>query len=63
MLPLIGFAIALAVGLTPEFLPIILSVTQAQGALQMAHRKVIVRQLCTSILSSSVHTSINRPIK
>jgi Mg2+-importing ATPase len=39
------FAIALAVGLTPEFLPIILSVTQARGALEMAKSRVIVRQL------------------
>jgi Mg2+-importing ATPase len=39
------FAVALAVGLTPEFLPLILTVTQAQGALRMAHSKVIVRQL------------------
>jgi Mg2+-importing ATPase len=39
------FAVALAVGLTPEFLPMILTVTQAQGALQMARSKVIVRRL------------------
>ena len=39
------FAVALAVGLTPEFLPIIVSVTQAEGALKMARSKVIVRQL------------------
>jgi Mg2+-importing ATPase len=39
------FSIALAVGLTPEFLPMILSVTQAEGALRMARSKVIVRQL------------------
>jgi Mg2+-importing ATPase len=39
------FAIALAVGLTPEFLPMITSVTLAQGALRMARKKVIVKHL------------------
>jgi Mg2+-importing ATPase len=39
------FAVALAVGLTPEFLPMILTVTQAEGAVRMARAKVIVRQL------------------
>jgi Mg2+-importing ATPase len=39
------FAIALAVGLTPEFLPMITTVTLGQGALRMARRKVIVKHL------------------
>jgi len=39
------FAIALAVGLTPEFLPMITSVTLARGAVAMAKRKVIVKHL------------------
>ena len=39
------FAVALAVGLTPEFLPMITSVTLARGAVQMARRKVIVKHL------------------
>ena len=39
------FAVALAVGLTPEFLPMIVSVTLAQGALRMARQKVIVKHL------------------
>jgi Mg2+-importing ATPase len=39
------FAIALAVGLTPEFLPMITTVTLAQGAVQMAHQGVIVKRL------------------
>jgi P-type Mg2+ transporter len=39
------FAVALAVGLTPEFLPMIVSVTLAQGAVHMARRKVIVKHL------------------
>ncbi|HEX9068459.1 MAG TPA: HAD-IC family P-type ATPase, partial [Ktedonobacterales bacterium] len=39
------FAIALAVGLTPEFLPMITTVTLGQGALHMAKRKVIVKHL------------------
>src|SRR5262249_52399905 len=39
------FAIALAVGLTPEFLPMITSVTLGQGALHMARQKGIVKHL------------------
>ncbi len=39
------FSVALAVGLTPELLPMIVSVTLASGAVRMARRKVIVKQL------------------
>jgi Mg2+-importing ATPase len=39
------FALALAVGLTPELLPMIVSVTLARGALRMAKQKVIVKRL------------------
>jgi Mg2+-importing ATPase len=39
------FAVALAVGLTPEFLPMITSVTLAKGAVAMSREKVIVKQL------------------
>lgn len=39
------FALALAVGLTPEFLPMITTVTLAQGAMRLGRRKVIVKQL------------------
>src|SRR5262245_7793789 len=39
------FALALAVGLTPEFLPMIMTVTLGQGAVRMARRKVIVKHL------------------
>jgi Mg2+-importing ATPase len=39
------FSVALAVGLTPEFLPMITTVTLAQGAIRMAREKVIVRHL------------------
>lgn len=39
------FSIALAVGLTPEFLPMITTVTLGQGALKMARQKVIVKHL------------------
>ncbi|MEZ4867494.1 MAG: magnesium-translocating P-type ATPase [Caldilineaceae bacterium] len=39
------FAIALAVGLTPELLPTIITVTLAQGAQRMAALGVIVRRL------------------
>ena len=39
------FAVALGVGLTPEFLPMITSVTLTQGALRMAREQVIVKHL------------------
>jgi Mg2+-importing ATPase len=39
------FAVALAVGLTPEFLPMIMQVTLAQGAVHMARQQVIVKHL------------------
>ena len=39
------FAVALAVGLTPEFLPMITTVTLAKGAVRMARQKVIVKSL------------------
>jgi P-type Mg2+ transporter len=39
------FAVALGVGLTPEFLPMIGSVTLAQGAIRMARDQVIVKHL------------------
>lgn len=38
------FAIALAVGLTPELLPMVISVTLAHGALRMAKAQVIVKR-------------------
>lgn len=39
------FAVALAVGLTPELLPMITTVTLAAGAVHMAKKKVIVKNL------------------
>lgn len=39
------FALAVAVGLTPELLPMLTTVTLSKGALAMARRKVIVKQL------------------
>ena len=41
------FAVALAVGLTPELLPMVVSVTLARGALRMAKQRVIVKQLAS----------------
>lgn len=39
------FAIAVAVGLTPEMLPMIVSATLARGAVAMSRRRVIVKRL------------------
>ena len=39
------FAVALAVGLTPELLPMIVTVTLARGAVRMSKRKVVVKRL------------------
>ncbi|MBS3651585.1 magnesium-translocating P-type ATPase [Pseudaminobacter sp. 19-2017] len=39
------FALALAVGLTPELLPMVVSVTLARGAIRMANKQVIVKRL------------------
>jgi Mg2+-importing ATPase len=39
------FALAVAVGLTPEMLPMIVTSTLARGAVQLARRKVVVKRL------------------
>lgn len=39
------FALALAVGLTPQLLPVIISINLAKGAKRMAGKKVIVKRL------------------
>lgn len=39
------FALALAVGLTPELLPMIMTVTLSRGAIRMAKKSVIVKRL------------------
>lgn len=39
------FAVALAVGLTPELLPMIVSVTLARGAMRLGRSRVIVKRL------------------
>ncbi|POR47134.1 magnesium-translocating P-type ATPase [Bosea psychrotolerans] len=39
------FAVALAVGLTPELLPMVMTVTLARGAVRMAASKVVVKRL------------------
>ncbi|HZX31989.1 MAG TPA: magnesium-translocating P-type ATPase [Rhodocyclaceae bacterium] len=41
------FAVALAVGLTPELLPMVVSVTLSRGAVRMAASKVIVKRLAS----------------
>ena len=39
------FAVALAVGMTPEMMPMIITVTLAQGAKRMTRKKVLVKQI------------------
>src|SRR5581483_7563343 len=39
------FSVALAVGMTPEMMPLIVTVTLAQGARRMTTKKVLVKQL------------------
>ncbi len=39
------FSVAVAVGLTPEFLPMIMSVTMGRGSVKMAKKGVIVKRL------------------
>lgn len=41
------FALALAIGITPELLPVILTITLAKGARKMAKKKVIVKELAS----------------
>ncbi|MGA2722333.1 MAG: magnesium-translocating P-type ATPase [Bryobacteraceae bacterium] len=39
------FSVALAVGMTPEMMPMIITIALAQGARRMARKKVLVKQL------------------
>jgi len=48
------FAVALAVGLTPEFLPVISAVTLTRGAIQLANSKVIVKHLSAIQIFGSI---------
>jgi len=41
------FALALAVGLTPELLPMVVTVTLGKGALRLAQRRVVVKRLAS----------------
>ncbi len=45
LLQSLTFAVALAVGLTPELLPMITTVTLSRGAMRLAAKKVIVKRL------------------
>src|SRR5450756_2853145 len=51
------FAVALAVGLTPELLPMVVSVTLTRGALRMAALKVIVKRPSAIQDLSLIHIS------
>ncbi len=54
------FAVALAVGLTPEFLPMITAVTLSRGAVHMARRQVIVKNLAAIQNFGSIDMSVQR---
>lgn len=41
------FALALAVGITPETLPIVITISLSKGAIKMAKEKVIIKKLST----------------
>jgi len=41
------FALALAIGITPEILPIIMTVALSRGAIKMAEEKVVVKRLAS----------------
>ena len=41
------FAVAIAIGLTPELLPVIISVALSRGSIRMAKKEVIVKNLST----------------
>ena len=41
----LGFAVALAVGLTPELLPMVVTVSLSRGALRLARQQVIVKRM------------------
>jgi Mg2+-importing ATPase len=58
------FAVALAVGMSPELLPAIVSVTLSAGARAMGRRGVIVRRL-EAIENSAAWTSCvpTRPVR
>jgi Mg2+-importing ATPase len=42
------FAVALAVGLTPELLPMVVTVTLSRGALRLAAKRVVVKRLAAT---------------
>lgn len=41
------FAVAIAVGLTPELLPVVMTITLSRGSLRMAKKHVVVRHLAS----------------
>ncbi len=41
------FALALAVGITPEVLPVIMTITLSRGALRLARKKVVTKRLAS----------------
>ncbi len=45
LLTSLTFAVAVAVGLTPEFLPMVMSVTMSRGSIRMNQKGVIVKRL------------------
>ena len=58
------FALALAVGITPEVLPIIVTLTLARGALRMSRNQVVVKRLAAWRTSAtSTCSAATRPAR
>ena len=49
------FAVAVAIGITPEFLPMIMSICMSRGATQMAKKGVIVKKMTSLPSFGSMH--------
>ncbi len=56
-------SLAIAVSLTPQLLPVIIAINLAQGAKQMAHKKVIVKKLTSIIFPLGGSLNVKNPKK
>ena len=57
------YALAVAVGLTPEMLPMIVSVCLSRGAIAMSRKKVIVKRLGLPAPTAAAGKVANPPAK